>query len=77
MSLMTLMTLMTDGKMPGLLICLDWGHPGAAGLWPGRTEMRPGQGLVTRGRRGGAGVWEQLMMEAAATVIDLIDLKKM
>ena len=73
---MSLMTLMTDAKMPEQLISLDWGHLGAAGLWPGRTEMRPGQGLVTRGRRGGAGVWEQLM-EAATTVIDLIDLKKM
>ena len=72
---MSLMTLMTDVKMSELLMSLDWGHPGAAGLWRERTEMRPGQG--PRGRKAVAGVWEQLMMEAAATVIDLIDLKKM
>ena len=74
---MSLMTLMIDAKMPELLMSLNWGHPGAAGLWPERREMRPGQGPGTRGRREGAGVWEQLTMEAAATVIDLIDLKKM
>ena len=75
---MSLMTLMTDEKMTEQqLISLDWGHPEAVELWPGRTMMRPGQWLVTRGQRWRAGVWEQSMMEAAPTVTDLRDLKKM
>ena len=74
MSLMTRVTPGTDERMPGPPG--GGGQAGAEGRWTAMTGTRPGPGPGTQRRRMRR-VWvsEQSRTEAAASVIDLIDLK--